>query len=208
MIIPKKDYKKNDIIIYQSKDGKISFDVNIFDQTVWLSQKQMADLFDRDRKTITRHISNIFKEGELNENVVCSDFEHTTQHGAVKGMTQNIKVKYYNLDVVISVGYRVKSKRGTQFRIWANQILKTYLLDGFAINEARIQAIEDKINNLSLDFRDEFRKEINKINQNLLAIAAKPVNIYNQIALTNNQNLEESFIKIIDNLLSKIEWHC
>lgn len=99
----------------------------------------MAELFDKGRTTITEHIKNIFNEGELIEEEVCRDFRHTTQHGAIKEKTQTSNTRYYNLDVIISVGYRVKSKRGTQFRIWANKILKDFLIKGYAVNEKRLQ---------------------------------------------------------------------
>lgn len=194
---------EEEIQLYQSKDGQISFNVNVFDETVWLSQKQMAQLFDKDRRTITEHIGNIFREGELDEKLVCRNFQHTTQHGAIKGQTQNVLVKYYNLDVIISVGYRVKSARGTQFRIWATQILKSYMINGYAINEKRLKNIEEKINNLSIELRAEFKKEINQINQNLLEIVKKPINIYNQIGLTNNQELESKITKLLDQLIDQ-----
>ncbi|MDB8910614.1 virulence protein RhuM/Fic/DOC family protein [Parabacteroides merdae] len=110
-------------------------DVKFQDETVWLSQAQMAELFQKDRTIIGRHINNIFKEGELEESLVCAKFAHTKDYGRREGFTQRTETTLYNLDVIISVGYRVKSKRGTQFRIWANKILKQYLLQGYAINE-------------------------------------------------------------------------
>lgn len=137
--------EQNQIEIYEASDGSTQIHVQFEEETVWLSQKQMSELFDRDRKTITRHISNIFKEGELDEKVVCSYFELTTQHGALEGKTQTTKVKLYNLDIIISVGYRVKSKQGTQFRIWANTILKNYLVQGYAFNEKRLAQKEQEI---------------------------------------------------------------
>ena len=96
-------------------------DVLFQDETVWLTQEQMAQLFGKGRTTITEHIGNIFKEGELKEEKVCRKFRHTTQHGAIEGLLQTQEVKYYNLDVIISVGYRVKSRQGTMFRIWATR---------------------------------------------------------------------------------------
>ncbi len=105
------------IEIYKSKDGTTSVEVTFEKETVWLNQTQLSELFGRDRTVIGRHIRNIFKEGELEENMVCANFAHTTQHGAIKGKTQVTKTKYYNLDVIISVGYRVKSTNGTQFRL-------------------------------------------------------------------------------------------
>lgn len=130
--------KNNQIIIYNTKNGETKIEVQIKDETVWLSQKQMAELFDKDRKTITEHIRNVFKEEELAENLVCRKFQHTTRHGAIKGKTQEQFVKYYNLDVIISVGYRVKSLRVTQFRIWATQKLREYIIKGFVMDDERL----------------------------------------------------------------------
>lgn len=123
------------IVIYQTTDGETCIDVKFQDETVWLSQAQMAELFQKDRTVIGRHINNIFKEGELEESLVCAKFAHTKDYGRREGFTQRTETTLYNLDVIISVGYRVKSKRGTQFRIWANKILKQYLLQGYTINE-------------------------------------------------------------------------
>lgn len=123
------------IVIYQTTDDETCIDVKFQDETVWLSQAQMAELFQKDRTVIGRHINNIFKEGELEESLVCAKFAHTKDYGRREGFTQRTETTLYNLDVIISVGYRVKSKRGTQFRIWANKILKQYLLQGYAINE-------------------------------------------------------------------------
>jgi len=98
-----------EIIIYQNTEGTIKIDVHLEEETVWLTQAQMATLFGKGRTTITEHIRNVFTEGELDDRVVCRDFRHTTQHGAIEGKMQESTVKYYNLDVIISVGYRVKS---------------------------------------------------------------------------------------------------
>lgn len=129
----------SDIILYQTSDGNIRIDVHLEDETVWLTQDQMATLFGKGRSTITGHISNIFKEGELSEKMVCREFRHTTQHGAIAGKTQEKSFKCYNLDVIISVGYRVKSHQGTQFRIWATQRLKEYIIKGFTLNDERFK---------------------------------------------------------------------
>ncbi len=139
---------KNEIVIYQSKELTQHIEVRIGEETVWLNKEQIALLFGRDRSVISRHINNIFKEGELQREKVCAFFAHTTQHGAVKGKTQTKNVEYYNLVVIISVGYRVKSKQGTQFRIWANKILKDYLLKGYALNQ-RMNRIEDNFQKLA-----------------------------------------------------------
>jgi hypothetical protein len=111
-----------EILIYQNTGSSIKIDVRLEEETVWLTQEQMAALFGKGRSTIAEHIQNIFKEGELNEEVVCRNFRHTTQHGAIAGKTQDVSVKHYNLDVIISVGYRVKSHQGTQFHQVENDI--------------------------------------------------------------------------------------
>ena len=125
----------NAIIIYQTEDGQTQVDVHMENETVWLTQAQMAELFQKDRTVITRHINNVFKEGELNREEVCAKIAHTEKLGRWEGRTQTAYTEYYNLDVIISVGYRVKSKRGTQFRIWANRVLKEYIVKGYAIND-------------------------------------------------------------------------
>jgi len=114
-------------ILFKTEDDKISVDVRFEDETVWLSQEQMATLFGKSSSTITEHIQNIFKEGELIEELVCRNFRLTTQHGTIEGKTQEVSVKLYNLDVIISVGYRIKSQRGTQSRIWATKRLNKYM---------------------------------------------------------------------------------
>ncbi|MCK9507926.1 MAG: virulence RhuM family protein [Pigmentiphaga sp.] len=126
-------------IIFKTEDESIAVDVRFEDETVWLTQEQMAMLFGKGRSTITEHIQNIFKEGELNEEVVCRNFRLTTQHGAIEGKTQEVLVKLYNLDVIISVGYRVKSLRGTQFRIWATKRLNEYIRKGFIMDDERLK---------------------------------------------------------------------
>lgn len=138
----------SEIVIYQTTDKETQVEIQFEQDTFWLTQQQIADLFGTQRPAITKHIGNIFKSGELDEKVVSSILEHTTKHGAIKGKTQDVKVKHYNLDVVLSVGYRVNSIRATQSRIWANRVLKDYLLKGYAINN-RMNRIEDKVDSLS-----------------------------------------------------------
>jgi hypothetical protein len=139
---------KNEIILYRPNELAEHIEVKLEDDTVWLNKEQISVLFGRDRTVISRHINNIFNEGELQKEVVCAFFALTTQHGAIKGKTQTIQVEHFNLDVIISVGYRVKSNQGTKFRIWANKILKDYLLKGYAINN-RMNRIEDNVNALT-----------------------------------------------------------
>ncbi len=130
-----------EIVIYHNQEGDIKIDVRLEEETVWLTQEQMAQLFGKGRSTVAEHIRNIFDEGELQEDVVCRKFRHTTQHGAIQGKTQKVSVNCYNLDVVISVGYRVKSQQGTQFRIWATQRLKEYIIKGFAMDDDRLKQL-------------------------------------------------------------------
>jgi hypothetical protein len=130
---------ESNIIIYQTEDGATKIETRLADETVWLTQEQIATLFVKGRSTITEHIGNVFKEGELQEAVVCREFRHTTQHGAIEGKTQEKAVKYYNLDVIISVGYRVKSLQGTKFRQWATARLKEYIVKGFTMNDEMLK---------------------------------------------------------------------
>lgn len=123
----------NQVIIYEDSNGEVKIDVSLENETVWLSQKQMEMLFDKSKKTISEHIGNIFKEGELEKDSVVRNFRTTASDG------KNYDVAYYNLDMIISLGYRVKSKRGTAFRIWATKVLKEYLINGYAINQKRLE---------------------------------------------------------------------
>jgi len=147
----------SEILIYQNTEGNIKVDVRLEEETVWLTQAQIATLFGKGRSTITEHITNVFKEGELDEKVVCRDFRLTSSHGAIEGKTQENSVKHYNLDVIISVGYRVRSQQGTQFRIWATQRLKEYIVKGFALNDDRF-----KTGN-SMNYFNELQNRIREI---------------------------------------------
>lgn len=117
------------LLLYQTEDGQTKIEVRLQNETVWLSQAQLCELFDRDKRTISEHIQNIFKEGELFEGSVIRKFRTTASDG------KNYQINYYNLDVIISVGYRVSSHRGTQFRIWATQRLREYLIKGFTLDD-------------------------------------------------------------------------
>ncbi|MBW2608898.1 MAG: virulence protein RhuM/Fic/DOC family protein [Deltaproteobacteria bacterium] len=124
---------KGEIVIFKPKNGKGGLEVRLEQETVWLSQQQMADLFQTERSVITKHINNILKSQELQKKSVCAKFAHTAKDG------KTYQVNFYNLDMIISAGYRVNSKRGTQFRIWATQILKDYLVKGYSVNEKRLK---------------------------------------------------------------------
>jgi len=130
------------IAIYQSADGSIATEVRLEGETVWLSQKQMADLFDKDVRTINEHVINAFEEGELAREATIRNFRIVRQEGQRQVERE---IEHYNLDVIISVGYRVKSKQGTQFRIWANRVLKDYLVQGYSLNQQRLEAQQEKL---------------------------------------------------------------
>lgn len=140
---------KNEIILFENQ--RVKLEVNMKDETVWLNQSQMAELFGKDRKTITRHIQNIYKDEELVESAVCSFFEHTANDG------KTYKVQYYNLDMIISVGYRVKSQNGIVFRRWANQILKDYMIKGYAVNHQRLAMLSRTVTLLDIANRSNER---------------------------------------------------
>lgn len=135
---------RNKIVLFETEDQKIKLEVPIDQETVWLNRQQMADLFDRDIKTIGKHINNALKE-ELTDQVVVAKFATTAPHGAMEGKTQTHEISFYNLDVIISVGYRVKSKRGVEFRKWANSVLRQYILQGYAVNNNRIAQLGEVI---------------------------------------------------------------
>ncbi len=134
---------ENKIILFENQEVKL--EVNMKDETVWLSLEQMAELFSRDRTVIVRHINNIFKDNELDKNEVCAKFAHTTKHGAISDKSQTRELIYYNLDMIISVGYRVKSKNGVIFRKWATKVLKDYMIKGYAVNQKRLEYLEKTI---------------------------------------------------------------
>ena len=134
---------KNEIVLFKNQNVKL--EVNMKDETVWLSLDQMAKLFGRDRTVITRHINNIFNDKELEKKEVCAKFAHTTQHGALTNKFQTRKLEYYNLDMIISVGYRVKSQNGIIFRKWATKILKEYMIKGYSVNQKRLEYLEKTV---------------------------------------------------------------
>lgn len=135
---------KNELVLFESQDRTIVLPVKMKDETVWLNRNQMAELFDRDIKTIGKHIGNALRE-ELKDEMVVAKFATTTKHGAMEGKTQTHMTEYYNLDVIISVGYRVKSQRGVEFRKWANKVLKDYIIHGYAVNQKRLSQLGDVV---------------------------------------------------------------
>lgn len=149
---------KDEIVLYKPNE-QFQLEVRIQDETVWLTQQQMVALFDTAKSNISMHISNIFKEGELQKSATVQDFLTVQNEG---GRQVSRRVQYYNLDVIISVGYRVKSKRGTQVRQWANQVLKDYLLRGYAINQ-RLVAVENRIDRKLQEHTDQIKDLQDKV---------------------------------------------
>ena len=129
---------KDEIVLFETEDRSITLPVQVSADTVWLNRNQLSELFGRDIKTIGKHIGNALRE-ELEASEVVANFATTTRHGAIEGKTQTHLTEYYNLDMIISVGYRVKSKRGVEFRRWANNVLKQYVMQGYAVNQRRLK---------------------------------------------------------------------
>ena len=177
-----------ELIIYQTEDGRTKIDVHMENETVWLSLDQMAELFQRDKSTISRHIKKIFDEGELARESVVANFATTATDG------KTYHVDYYNLDVIISVGYRVKSLRGTQFRIWANSVLREYLIKGFAMNDDLLKQSGGG------SYFDELLERIRDIRSSEKVFWRKVLDIY-ATSVDYSANAEESvlFFKTVQN---------
>ena len=199
--------KKNEIIFFENQEVKL--EVNVKDETVWLTQKQMAELFGKDRRTITRHIQNIYKDEELEENAVCSFFEHTAEDG------KKYNVQYYNLDMIISVGYRVNSKQGVAFRKWATNVLKDYMLKGYAVNQRRLEYLEKTIKLIDIANRMDERLEGSDAKEILKVIGSysKALNLlddYDHRTLKKVKgNIDERKIKYDDciNIIDKLRFN-
>ncbi len=179
-----------EILLYQNSEGSIKIDVRLEQETVWLTQAQMGMLFNKDKRTISEHISNIFKEGELNESSVVRNFRTTASDG------KSYDVNYYNLDVIISVGYRVKSQQGTQFRIWATQRLKEYIVKGFALNDERFKSGN------SMNYFSELQERIREIRISERFFYQKIKDIYStSIDYDANDEKTITFFKVVQNKL-------
>lgn len=165
------DKERFDFLIYNSVEENVSVNAVIHDETIWLTQKAMAELFDVGVPAINKHLKNIFEEGELDENMAVSKMEITTPHGAIEGKTQTHETKFYNLDAIISVGYRVNSRRATHFRIWATGVLKEYMTKGFALDDDRLKQGK------TLFGKDYFRELLERIR----SIRASERRIWQQI---------------------------
>jgi hypothetical protein len=185
----------SEITIYTAQDGTTKLQVQLEDETVWLTQEQMAMLFGKGRTTITEHIGNIFKEGELNEKEVCRLFRHTTKHGAIEGKTQNKQVKYYNLDVIISIGYRVKSPQGTKFRQWATKRIHEYIVKGFTMDDDRL-----KQEGARSRYFEELLQRIRDIRSSERNFYQKVTDIYaTSIDYNNDDALTKEFFATVQN---------
>lgn len=175
--------------MYENENKAVIADVIIKDDTIWMTQKQMAELFEVDRTTISRHLSNIFSEGELSPELVSAKIAHTTRHGAVAGLTQTSNVNYYNLDAIISVGYRVNSKRATHFRQWATGVLKEYMIKGFALDDDRLK---QGSNLIGKDYFQELLERVRSIRSSERRIWQKITDIFAEVSTDYDKKSEIS----------------
>lgn len=189
----------NNFLLYTNENGEVKVDVLIKDETIWLTINQMAELFGIDKSGISRHIKNIFETGELQEEVVVAKIATTTQHGAIADKTQTQVVNFYNLDMIISVGYRVNSIRGTHFRIWATKQLKELIIKGFVLDN---QKLKNPDNPFGRDYFDELLEQIRDIRSSEKRFYRKITDIY-ALAIDYTPNAEETqeFFKIVQNKL-------
>ncbi|MCL2873690.1 MAG: virulence RhuM family protein [Defluviitaleaceae bacterium] len=187
------------IILYQSLTGDISVDVFFYDETFWLTQKAMGELFEVDRTSISRHLKNIFENGELEEEVVCAEIARTSQHGALAEKTQTKEVKFYNLDAIISVGYRVNSKSATQFRRWSTTTLKEYITKGFILNGEMLKNGKA----FGQDYFDELLERVKEIRASERRFYQKVTDIFAECSYDYDpkSNVTDVFFKSVQNKL-------
>lgn len=179
---------ESDFLFYTGPDGRVQIEVIYAGESVWMTQKRMADLFGIDRTGITKHINNIFETGELEEKVVSAKFAHTTKHGAIEGKTQTGTATYYNLDVIISVGYRVDSIEATTFRKWATTVLREYMIKGFAMDDERLK----NGTHFGKDYFDELLERIREIRLSERRIYLKVTDIF---ALASDYDRTSEIVK-------------
>jgi len=193
---------KQEFFLYTTPNGDVKFEVFIQNETLWLTQQKMSELFGVQRPAVTKHLKNIFESGELNEKVVCSILELTTQHGAIKGKTQTKNTKFYNLDVIISVGYRVNSLQATHFRIWATKVLKEYIIKGFAMNDEKLK---NPKNIFGKDYFEEQLARIRDIRSSERRFYQKITDIYSQCSADYNidEKQTKDFFATVQN---KLHW--
>jgi len=187
-------------VIFQTADGKVNIDVFFKDDTLWLTQKLIAELFEKGRSTITGHLKQIFADEELEEHVVCRDFRHTTQHGAIAGKTQEKEVKYYNLRAIVAVGYRVNSHRAIEFRKWATDVLHDYIIKGFAMDDERLKQIK----HFGQDYFDEMLERVREIRLSERRLYQKITDIYSLSAdYDSKADITKQFFATVQN---KLHW--
>ena len=175
-----------EFLLYTTKDSDVKIEIFMHDETVWLPQKRMAELFGVQRPAITKHLKNIFQSGELIEEEVSSILEHTTLHGAIEGKTQTQEVKYYNLDAILSVGYRVNSSQATQFRIWATKILREYIIKGFAMDDDRLKNGQ----HFGKDYFKELLERVRSIRASERRIYQKITDIFAECSFDYDKNAQ------------------
>jgi len=175
-----------EFLLYTSPSGEIKVEAFLYNENIWLTQKRMAELFGKGRSTITEHLKNIFNEEELQENLVSREFRQTTQHGAIEGKTQTGSIKFYNLDAILSVGYRVNSSQATQFRIWASKILKEYIIKGFAMDDNRLKNGQY----FSKDYFQELLERVRSIRASERRIYLQITDIFAECSIDYNKNSE------------------
>lgn len=192
----------NEVLLYTTPNGNVKVEIYLQNETIWLTQQKIADLFGVQRPAITKHLKNIFETGELKEELVSSILEHTTQHGAIKGKTQETKVKYYNLDAIISVGYRVNSSQATAFRIWATERLKEYIIKGFTMDDERLK---NPNNIFGKDYFEEQLARIRDIRSSERRFYQKITDIYSQCSAdySADNNITKKFFATVQN---KLHW--
>lgn len=190
--------KNINFLIYRLPDEEVSVDILVKNENIWVSQKGMAELFGIDRSGITRHLKNIFLEGELDEKVVCANFAHTTEHGAIKGKTQISNTKYYNLDAIISVGYRVNSYKATKFRMWATSVLKEYIKKGFVLDDERLKQAQDVFGK---DYFKELLERVRSIRASERRIWQQITDIFAECSIDYNKNsqITKDFYAMVQN---------
>jgi hypothetical protein len=193
-------YETREILFYKTDNGDVRVEILLYKENLWLTQAKMAELFEVDRSTIGRHLTNIFKEQELDKEVVCANFAHTTKHGAIEGKTQTKATVYYNLDAIIAVGYRVNSKKATMFRIWANRILKEFIIKGYVMDDERLKEPETIFGK---DYFEEQLERIRDIRASERRFYQKITDIYAQCSADYDVNspITKEFFATIQNKL-------
>jgi hypothetical protein len=197
-----KENSFTEILLYNTPNGKVKVEIYLQNETVWLTQLKIAELFGVQRPAVTKHLKNIFETGELKEEVVSSILEHTTPHGAIKGKTQEAITKFYNLDAIISVGYRVNSSQATAFRIWATERLKEYIIKGFTMDDERLK---NPTNIFGKDYFEEQLARIRDIRSSERRFYQKITDIYSQCSVDydTGTDITKKFFATVQN---KLHW--